>query len=58
MVVIIGDGVMIVGMVFEVMNDVVVYDVDLMVVLNDNDMLILCSIGGFVKYLVLIWESG
>ncbi|ECF7064117.1 1-deoxy-D-xylulose-5-phosphate synthase, partial [Salmonella enterica subsp. enterica] len=31
---------------------------DLMVVLNDNDMSISCSTGGFAKHLAAIWERG
>jgi 1-deoxy-D-xylulose-5-phosphate synthase len=45
-------------MAFEAMNDAVAHDADLMVVLNDNDMSISCSTGGFAKHLASIWESG
>ncbi len=55
---IIGDGAMTAGMAFEAMNDAVAHDADLMVVLNDNDMSISCSTGGFAKHLASIWESG
>ena len=55
---IIGDGAMTAGMAFEAMNDVVAHNADLMVVLNDNDMSISCSTGGFAKHLAAIWESG
>ncbi len=44
---IIGDGAMTAGMAFEAMNDAVAHNADLMVVLNDNDMSISCSTGGF-----------
>ena len=55
---IVGDGAMTAGMAFEAMNDAVAHDADLMVVLNDNDMSISCSIGGFAKHLAAIWEKG
>ncbi|OTG81358.1 1-deoxy-D-xylulose-5-phosphate synthase [Acinetobacter sp. ANC 5054] len=55
---IVGDGAMTAGMAFEAMNDAVAHDADLMVVLNDNDMSISCSTGGFAKHLAAIWESG
>ena len=55
---IIGDGAMTAGMAFEAMNDAVAHNADLMVVLNDNDMSISCSTGGFAKHLAAIWESG
>ena len=55
---IIGDGAMTAGMAFEAMNDAVAHDADLMVVLNDNDMSISCSTGGFAKHLAAIWERG
>ena len=55
---IIGDGAMTAGMAFEAMNDAVAHNSDLMVVLNDNDMSISCSTGGFAKHLAAIWESG
>ena len=55
---IVGDGAMTAGMAFEAMNDAVAHDADLMVVLNDNDMSISCSTGGFAKHLASIWESG
>ena len=53
-----GDGAMTAGMAFEAMNDAVAHNADLMVVLNDNDMSISCSTGGFAKHLAAIWESG
>ncbi len=55
---IIGDGAMTGGMAFEAMNDAVQQDADLLVVLNDNDMSISCSIGGFSRHLAMLWESG
>ncbi|RLZ10085.1 1-deoxy-D-xylulose-5-phosphate synthase [Acinetobacter sp. 2JN-4] len=55
---IVGDGAMTAGMAFEAMNDAVAHDADLIVVLNDNDMSISCSTGGFAKHLAAIWESG
>lgn len=55
---IIGDGAMTGGMAFEAMNDAVQQDADLLVILNDNDMSISCSIGGFSRYLAMLWESG
>ena len=55
---IIGDGAMTAGMAFEAMNDAVAHQANLIVVLNDNDMSISCSTGGFAKHLAAIWESG
>lgn len=55
---IVGDGAMTAGMAFEAMNDAVAHNADLIVVLNDNDMSISCSTGGFAKHLAAIWESG
>ncbi len=55
---IIGDGAMTAGMAFEAMNDAVAHHVNLMVVLNDNDMSISCSTGGFAKHLAAIWARG
>ncbi|MBF7691227.1 1-deoxy-D-xylulose-5-phosphate synthase [Acinetobacter pollinis] len=55
---IVGDGAMTAGMAFEAMNDAVAHQADLMVVLNDNDMSISCSTGGFAKHLAAIWEKG
>lgn len=55
---IVGDGAMTAGMAFEAMNDAVAHHADLMVVLNDNDMSISCSTGGFAKHLAAIWEKG
>lgn len=55
---IIGDGAMTAGMAFEAMNDAVAHNADLMVVLNDNDMSISCSTGGFAKHLAAIWGRG
>ncbi|OTG67497.1 1-deoxy-D-xylulose-5-phosphate synthase [Acinetobacter silvestris] len=55
---IVGDGAMTAGMAFEAMNDAVAHDADLIVVLNDNDMSISCSTGGFAKHLAAIWEQG
>ena len=55
---VIGDGAMTGGMAFEAMNDAVQQDADLLVILNDNDMSISCSIGGFSRHLAMLWESG
>ena len=55
---IIGDGAMTAGMAFEAMNDAVAHQADLIVVLNDNDMSISCSTGGFAKHLAAIWARG
>lgn len=55
---IIGDGAMSGGMAFEAMNDAVQQNADLLVILNDNDMSISCSIGGFSRHLAMLWESG
>lgn len=55
---VIGDGAMTGGMAFEAMNDAVQQDADLLVILNDNDMSISCSIGGFSRHLATLWESG
>lgn len=55
---IVGDGAMTAGMAFEAMNDAVAHNADLMVILNDNDMSISCSTGGFAKHLAAIWEKG
>ncbi len=55
---IIGDGAMSGGMAFEALNDAVQQNADLLVILNDNDMSISCSIGGFSRHLAMLWESG
>lgn len=55
---IVGDGAMTAGMAFEAMNDAVAHQADILVVLNDNDMSISCSTGGFAKHLAAIWQSG
>ena len=55
---IIGDGAMTAGMAFEAMNDAVAHHADLIVVLNDNDMSISCSTGGFAKHLAALWKKG
>lgn len=55
---IVGDGAMTAGMAFEAMNDAVAHQADMMVVLNDNDMSISCSTGGFAKHLAAIWNKG
>ena len=55
---VVGDGAMTAGMAFEAMNDTVAHNVDMLVVLNDNDMSISCSTGGFAKHLAAIWQSG
>ncbi len=55
---VIGDGAMTAGMAFEAMNDAVHHHADLLVVLNDNDMSISCSIGGFSRHLAALWYNG
>lgn len=55
---VVGDGAMTAGMAFEALNDAVAHQADLIVVLNDNDMSISCSTGGFAKHLAAIWEQG
>ncbi|MFB2577785.1 1-deoxy-D-xylulose-5-phosphate synthase [Acinetobacter sp. c2-A9] len=55
---IVGDGAMTAGMAFEAMNDAVAHQADMLVVLNDNDMSISCSVGGFAKHLAGIWQRG
>lgn len=49
---VIGDGVIIVGMVFEVMNYVGDICFDMLVIFNDNEMLIFENVGVFNNYLV------
>lgn len=49
---VIGDGVIIAGMVFEVMNYVGDVYFDMLVVFNDNEMLILENVGVLNNYLV------
>ncbi|MDQ8935238.1 1-deoxy-D-xylulose-5-phosphate synthase [Acinetobacter rudis] len=55
---VVGDGAMTAGMAFEALNDAVAHHADLIVILNDNDMSISCSTGGFAKHLAAIWEQG
>ena len=55
---VIGDGAMTAGMAFEAMNDAVQHNADLLVVLNDNDMSISGSVGGFAKHLGALWKQG
>ncbi len=55
---VVGDGAMTAGMAFEALNDAVAHNADLIVILNDNDMSISCSTGGFAKHLAAIWEQG
>lgn len=55
---VIGDGAMTAGMAFEAMNDAVQHQADVLVVLNDNDMSISGSIGGFAKHLGALWKQG
>lgn len=55
---VIGDGAMTAGMAFEAMNDAVQHHADILVVLNDNDMSISASIGGFSKHLANLWQQG
>lgn len=51
-IVVIGDGVMFVGMVYEVMNNVGYLGFWLIVILNDNDMLIVLLVGVMFVYFV------
>lgn len=55
---VVGDGAMTAGMAFEAMNDAVAHQADLLVILNDNDMSISCSVGGFAQHLAGIWQNG
>lgn len=55
---VIGDGAMTAGMAFEALNDAVDQQADLMVILNDNDMSISSSTGGFSKHLARLWKNG
>lgn len=55
---VIGDGAMTAGMAFEAMNDAVQHHADILVVLNDNDMSISGSVGGFAKHLGALWKQG
>ena len=55
---VIGDGAMSGGLAFEGLNDVSRTPNDLLIILNDNDMSISCSTGGFAKHLAAIWEKG
>lgn len=55
---VIGDGAMTAGMAFEAMNDAVQHQADVLVILNDNDMSISGSIGGFAKHLGALWKQG
>lgn len=54
---VVGDGAMTAGMAFEAMNDAVAHQADLLVILNDNDMSISCSTGGFAQHLARLWEN-
>lgn len=54
MVVVIGDGVIIVGMVFEVMNYMGDVNFNVLIILNDNEMLILENVGVLNNYFVCI----
>ncbi|MDO4223528.1 MAG: 1-deoxy-D-xylulose-5-phosphate synthase [Acinetobacter sp.] len=54
---IVGDGAMTAGMAFEAMNDAVAHQADMIVILNDNDMSISCSTGGFAQHLAALWEQ-
>lgn len=57
-VVVIGDGVLIGGMVFEVINYVgYFFNILFLVVLNDNDMLIFLLVGVFLNVLNCVWFS-
>ncbi|XID74523.1 1-deoxy-D-xylulose-5-phosphate synthase [Alkanindiges sp. WGS2144] len=55
---VVGDGAMTAGMAFEAMNDAVQHQADILVVLNDNDMSISGSVGGFAKHLGALWKKG
>lgn len=55
---VVGDGAMTAGMAFEAMNDAVQHKADVLVVLNDNDMSISGSVGGFAKHLGALWKKG
>lgn len=55
---VIGDGAMTAGMAFEAMNDAVQHQADMLVILNDNDMSISGSVGGFAQHLAALWQSG
>ncbi|RYY79348.1 MAG: 1-deoxy-D-xylulose-5-phosphate synthase [Moraxellaceae bacterium] len=55
---VIGDGAMTAGMAFEAMNDAVQHHADVLVILNDNDMSISGSVGGFAKHLGALWKKG
>lgn len=54
-IVVIGDGVLIGGFVYEGFNNVGRYNGKFFVVLNDNDMLIFKNVGVIVKYLLKVW---
>lgn len=54
---IIGDGSMTGGMAFEGLNNAGVYDANLLVILNDNNMAIDPNVGGFKDYLLDITTS-
>lgn len=54
---VIGDGSMTGGMAFEALNNAGVYDSDLLVILNDNNMAIDPNIGGLKEYLLDISTS-
>ncbi|MGL5682023.1 MAG: 1-deoxy-D-xylulose-5-phosphate synthase [Marinifilaceae bacterium] len=54
---VIGDGSMTGGMAFEALNNAGVYDANLLVILNDNDMAIDPNVGGFKDYLLDITTS-
>lgn len=55
---VVGDGAMTAGMAFEAMNDAVAHQADMIVILNDNDMSISCSTGGFAQHLASLWQQG
>lgn len=55
---VVGDGAMSAGMAYEAMNDAVQHNADMLVILNDNDMSISNSTGGFAKHLAALWLSG
>jgi 1-deoxy-D-xylulose-5-phosphate synthase len=54
---VIGDGAMTAGMAFEGLNNAGVFDADLLVILNDNDMSISPPVGALNKYLARLFSG-
>ena len=52
-----GDGAMTAGMAFEALNHARIYQANLLVILNDNQMSISENVGGLRNYLSRIWAS-